>query len=276
MRKRTHLHLTKLSYLNRKNGKQSSVIWKKGCPSGALIFVHGFGLSGRAISTWSMFDSMLPNDLRTNMYDIYFYEYDCFNSSTDAEGLSLLKFLNDIFSNPLLCLPKATIEHTKREHWTGYTKVVVASHSAGGVVCRKALLYAIDKKYKWMDKVLTAYYAPAYSGAPITHLLSRSTSFKDKLLGVIVESFSQIAKELTPGSGSLSELKNETERAIANGASFLKATKVILAQHDYVVLNQLYPCDRAGADNIAGANHFSVCKPSAECMDPYDYLVSIL
>src|SRR6185369_10501031 len=74
------------------------VVWSRQVPRNAIVFVHGY--MGNAITTWSMFESMLPLRPKAKDYDLFFYGYDCVTSNTTAQGRLLCDFLHKLWTSP--------------------------------------------------------------------------------------------------------------------------------------------------------------------------------
>lgn len=252
---------------------QTWVVWARHPVQKAVVFVHGY--MGDAISTWTLFESLLPGRPKAKDYDLFFYGYNCCSSNTTAQGRLLCDFLHRLFSSPadiaLGSLPQAA----DRTFSSDYKEVFLVGHSIGAIVCRRALLMARDLNYNWMPKTRMVLFAPAHDGAIVSEIL--------KDLGWLRFVFnvwrfaSPLVDEVAPGSASIAQLKQETVSAVQQGANYLKATKVIIAEVERVVSNlQFEAVDPVPAVPYRGTTHNSLCKPHSRFTYPVDQLEEVM
>lgn len=251
---------------------QTWVMWAHHPVQKAVVFVHGY--MGNAVSTWSQFEYLLPTRPKAKDYDIFFYGYNCHNSNTIAQGRFLCEFLRQLFSPPAdrdqWNLPQTRNNPFPLDY--KYKEVLLVGHSIGAIVCRRALLMARDLKYDWMNKTRMVLFAPAHNGALISAFIKEIGSPSR-----CIRWFSPLIDEVAPGSQSITQLKNETASAVNQGANYLKATKVIIAEVELVVSNlQFTGVDPVPAVPYRGTTHFSVCKPNTNFTYPVEQLEEVM
>src|SRR3954451_15093457 len=74
------------------------VMWSRGVPDQAIVFVHGY--RGEAIATWTRFETMLTRRPEADPYALFFYGYDCLRGDTWTAGSMLCDFLHQLATSP--------------------------------------------------------------------------------------------------------------------------------------------------------------------------------
>jgi hypothetical protein len=269
----------------------------------AAVFVHGFG--GHATTTWSRTKELIVGNDAWRDTDAYFVGYD---STTDAVGLSVAyisRFIrticpvppNSVFSTVVsppetqpdraqLVQRRGEVEFYLRGDVTRYESVDLIGHSLGGVVLRAAILDLLRKAIAAVGQEniasmpemyampLTAnlrLFAPAQGGVR----LSGRKGAALRLLGFkqIVDVFhgrSPSFQELSPGSPLLAAIRDDTNHFADQypTVSILRA-RVVWAHHDEVVSASPFRYDASYW--LAGTTHTSVCKPTAEFLEPLTF-----
>lgn len=256
-------------------GEGTTAQWAVNPTGKAIIFVHGF--QGEALDTWTDFPTLLTEDARLTGVDLIFYGYDGLYTQAGVSSLMFLQFLEQLFTAPNSLLGKAL---QPRHNFT-YSSVVIAAHSLGAVVTRRALLDAEADGSAWIDKVRLVFFAPAHSGAYAAVLASAYLSSQDWWLGKIAGAAAAynlpLLEDLKPGSVVLAALDADTRKALQAKpkAGHLVAHTVVWADDDKVVINHRFGGDPR-AKLIRGSDHRRVCKPLNDFRDPVDYLLAAL
>ncbi len=264
-----------------KRGTATSAHWAVSLPRSILVFVHGF--CGHAISTWVSFPEMLLADPRTIQTDIVFYGYDGKTRQAGNSSLELLTFLRDVATRPW-ALSSSGIGRSRAD--PPYERIVVAAHSLGAVVTRRALLDAARVGDAWLERVRFVLFAPAHNGAYAAVLASAFVSEQDWFLGKLAGAVAQynipLIEDLKPDSVVLRRLQDDTRTALGPllaedpGASpsHLVARAVVWANDDKVVINQPFQCDPLPV--LWDGDHSRVCKPHLGFVDPLDIVIKEL
>jgi pimeloyl-ACP methyl ester carboxylesterase len=275
------------------NQQSYAVLARK--PTGkAVVFIHGY--NGDALTTWAQFHKILPETPEFVGCDFFFYGHDGLSGTTTASATVFCQFLHRLFTATLSITNPILSNASARPNGFTYSKVILAAHSLGAVICRWALLFARrkqlagDKQHDWMDKTAMVLYAPAHMGAGVSELIlelgigSGPWSTILRYLGLGVKYVSPLIDELrVDSSGSLSpdlqRLHDETTGALAQGNSdYLIAKQVVIAGRDRVVKNRQFAQDPWPPHAFPNANHSSVCKPTKtpDFLDPIDMLSRFL
>jgi pimeloyl-ACP methyl ester carboxylesterase len=260
------------------HGVGTKVWWSQQPTGQAIVFVHGFG--GSALTTWSSFPSMLRTDQKFTGWDLVFFGYDGQHTEMVSSASELEALLDTMDGSPTNLYQKSTA-------WPGlprpacpsaYARIVVASHSLGTVVTRRALLNGYLRSAKWASKLELLLYAPAHNGAKIYSLLMETFSVIGPFLS-LAQLFNRyiVLRDLKPGSQALSDLHTDLRNVFdPTTTANLRATEVVWARNDRVVTNaRLHPDNPTAPGSIlSGVTHTSVCKPSAAARRPFDLLAA--
>jgi pimeloyl-ACP methyl ester carboxylesterase len=242
----------------------------------AIIFIHGF--SGDAMATWSDFSSLLPEHPKCSGSDLYFYGYDGLRADMYASAALFRDFLDQLLADTARFFEVNLPHAVRRETSFEYEELIIAAHSLGAVISRRALLDATKEGSAWVAKTKLILYAPAHRGARVTTLaLEVASSFPFlKFFGATARFKSPLIDQLQPNSPALKQLLDDSITAREGGAnSHLIAKKVVIAEYENIVENQTSGDDPAPRA-IAGASHVSVCKPSKIFLSPLTMLEDIL
>lgn len=249
-------------------------------PAGtAIVFVHGF--NGEAVGTWSQFERYLPQSPRCIGSDLIFFQYDSLYRQCATSAAALHTLITQ------LCADRQGLIHqTLGFQGIGaqplaYQKIVLVAHSTGAVVARKALLRMYRNNEAHAQQVSLVLFAPAHLGAHASQLMG--------LLSVIpyagwVPSLLRYryppVTELCTGplgelSQSLKDLRDETANALQNGATYLRARKVVFGEYDNIVVVGNY-CQDAVFDRAVEKSHTDVCKPTSTYRDPIEVVLRLI
>lgn len=242
----------------------------------AVLFIHGF--TGDAIKTWSDFHLLLPECANCKGRDLYFYGYDGLRAEMTASAALFRSFLDRLFTNTPQFVNANLSEAAQRPDAFGYDELLIAAHSLGAVITRRALLDATRLASAWTAKTKLVLYAPAHRGASVTDLaLEVASSFTFlKLFGAGARFVSPLVNQLKPDSPDLKRLLEETERARQGGAnSHLVARKVVIAEYEKIVRNETF-ADDPPPETIPDTTHTSLCKPRSDFRRPLDHLEDCL
>jgi pimeloyl-ACP methyl ester carboxylesterase len=242
----------------------------------AVLFIHGF--SGNALRTWSEFPELLPECSKCTGSDLYFYGYDALRDELIASAAIFRVFLDRLFGKTKEILAANLPPSAQRADDFEYDQLVIAAHSLGAVVARRALLDATIKQSGWVARTKLVLFAPAHMGARVADLaLEAASSFSFvKLFGHIIRFASPFIDELKPNSPELKSLLADTTAALEGGKNaHLVAQKVIIATRESIVSNIPFAKDPP-PDAIAGTSHTTVCKPRKNFLQPFTYLEECL
>jgi hypothetical protein len=252
--------------------ERSKVILTRNKPDTLVIFVHGF--RGDALETWQDFDQLVITNPRFRHADFVFFGYDAYLSNVLAGASFLYNLLNDLEEKN-----RAAIAGVANPEIAGvqceYKRIILVAHSLGAVVCRWAIVRAVEEGKNWRSRLRLLLFAPAHTGSELAHLAtSAAGGFAWMSLFVqAVKANVPLVRELDPASRILTELAGRVLRA--KNEPCLKASRVIIAEREVVVSNLPFPGDPC-PDALRDTDHISVCKPTAARMKPVRYLEDLL
>src|SRR3954447_10392613 len=148
---------------------RSKVIFSKHSPTALIVFVHGF--RGTALETWQDFDQLaITNDAFKNA-DLLFFGYDAYLSNVVAGSSFLFCLLKELDSDPpaIVGINKPQVVAARAN---GYQRIILVAHSLGAVVCRWAMVRAVEEKCAWRAKVKLLLFAPAHTGSDLASIAS--------------------------------------------------------------------------------------------------------
>jgi hypothetical protein len=252
--------------------ERSKVILSRHKPDALVIFVHGF--RGDALETWQDFDQLVITNSRFKHADFVFFGYESYHSNVLAGASFLYDLLNDLERENRAAIASVTnpdIASLKCE----YKRIILVAHSLGAVVCRWAMVRAVEETKNWRSRVRLLLFAPAHTGSELAHLAtSAAGGFAWVSLFVqAVKANVPLVRELDPSSRILIELADRVSKA--KNEPCLKASRVIIAEREIVVSNLPFPGDPC-PDALRDTDHISVCKPTAARMKPVRYLEDLL
>lgn len=257
-------------------GVHSTVAWARKPQGKVLIFVHGFG--GSAVATWSSFLSLLSQEPKLAGWDVIFYGYDGLHTRAIASAHLFRKFLTN-----LRCSPKAMYERSgcpesaRQVHPATYTETVIAAHSLGAVVSRRAMLdiHRSPPTQNWANTVRLVLFAPAHKGATVRKWVEASPLGALSCVVPLLHVFGKLAvlDDLQIGSSTLTDLAADLASQYNPATSAnLRAAAVFHAEREIVVeLAALLP--DLPATIMQGCDHNTICKPSFSQRDSFDALV---
>src|SRR5262249_25094539 len=142
-------------------------------PSGhVIVFVHGFG--GKAVTTWSHFQSLLSNRPESAGCDLVFYGYDGLHTRAPVSAAGLREALLEI-SGDTAALPNKTLPRECARASRGrYRQVTLIAHSLGAVIAREAVWQGCRQGDAWAKNATLLLFAPAHSGASLIPLLQQA------------------------------------------------------------------------------------------------------
>ena len=246
-------------------------------PNGkAVVFIHGFG--GNALSTWSKFDSLLPDEIQGEGHDLLFYGYDGLRSDMVSSATLFLQFLDELFSRGEEIVNSVLPPAAQRPSGFAFSEILIAAHSLGAPVARWALLMAHDQQRKWVSRTQMVLFAPAHRGANVVKIALLSvTGFRAMhVLAGFARFHSPLIDQLAPDSLYLKELQARVSAAVGNATShYLLAKAVLIAQREHVVINLPFPGDPYPIA-VPDSDHFSVCKPQSPTDSPLRRICDLL
>jgi pimeloyl-ACP methyl ester carboxylesterase len=222
-----------------------------------ILFVHGFG--GDAISTWNDMQLMLPLDARAADADLVYYGYESTRSRIVIHADRLREFIESIIARR-----------------GNYDRIVIAAHSLGAVIARRAIIVAHTSGAPWVKSVKAVLFGPAHRGASVQRLAVQGTG--SSILGSVYAFMlfrMPVLQDLEPGCPFLEELRDEylDHMSVPPNAPLL--AKVIIGSKDNVVeLLDFHPAERL--QRSEGQTHTSVCKPRNSFLDPIEAVMEAL
>lgn len=262
--RQTHTFLTPFPI-----GKHSQASYSLSGASHAIVFLHGY--SGDAVKTWTAFPELASGYAPFEQFDLIFVGYDSIEESTESCSDRMRELLHSLLTKPASSRRPKSIPS---RDGSSYSRILVVAHSMGGVVVRRALLLADEKRLAWTSKVRMVLFAPAHYGA---RLLGFTDSFMAGLLGkiwTIGQYNSPAIDELRPGSGYLNDLKEDLTKALLEEPKpeHLVALRVIHARKEKILS---FPGKRLAEDPqsiFVDGTHVSLCKPNSTASQPMQEL----
>jgi hypothetical protein len=240
-------------------------------PTGKLlVLVHGF--KGAAGTTWLGLLQNLILQPQAAGCDIISFGYDSVRQTGGESAMELQIFLDKLFVKTSQVINQSFDDYGSKmrrpENWK-YSQIVIAAHSLGACVSRRALLNQIQSgRNKWEVEIRLAWFAPAHRGAKIGALLCAVTNLIPSGLGKFIDVgakyFSPALKDLEPGSEFLTELLDDTKKLCDEHLS-LNAPITFWVLRDKVVTNGTFAKDVVPFEFVDGSDHVSICK-----LDDYD------
>jgi pimeloyl-ACP methyl ester carboxylesterase len=240
----------------------------------AVLFIHGF--SGSGLSTWSKFNSLLPRHSKAANRDLFFYGYDGLRADLIGSADIFREFLCRLFVGGADFINAHLSGINLRPPDFGYDEFVIAAHSLGAVIARRALVDATKEGALWPQKVRLVLYAPAHTGASVARLaLETCSTFSfTKVLAAFLRFKSPLIDQLMakPKSKHLTQLLGDTLKACKNGQNpHLIAKRVIRAEYENIVETERFEPDPSSVA-IPNTTHVSVCKPREDFLEPLHLL----
>ncbi|HXJ59250.1 MAG TPA: hypothetical protein VNU68_21540 [Verrucomicrobiae bacterium] len=229
-----------------------------------LVFVHGF--KGSAVDTWGGFPEQLCLHNEAKGYDLVCFGYDSARQTAGESANQLQKFLNELLFNTARVVNRSIEEYDsrlRRESKWNYKAMVIVGHSLGACISRRAMLNQLRSGTgRWPERTKLVWFAPAHCGARLFRLVTAAT------LGVSLEFIDGVAafawpvlKDLQEDSKFLEELREHTEELQDNTPN-LCSPLTFWAWKDKVVINGCFGKDKTPFEEIRGASHVSICKPT--------------
>jgi|ERR1700674_1722083 len=251
-------------------------------PTGrAVVFVHGFG--GHATGTWDRFSELLPAEASCSGHDLFFYGYESLKQPAVQSAAELREWLSGLLTQPMDTLIQSLTPGSPGQRGSSrYERVIIAAHSLGAVVVRRALLdLARDETLlEPLGRVRLVLFAPAHMGGDIIQLASAALGFLRLAVMAPILKFSWPSlKDLEPGSQTLVQLQEHTSealersRSLGTSTSHLVAELVIHGQKDRIVSQNQF-CSDPPLTRFPGRGHLDVCKPQDGYLNPLKELVN--
>lgn len=259
-----------------RDGKNTIAHWSIRPATRLVIFVHGFG--GDSVGTWPHFPRLLPRPDLT--FDYLFYGYDGKFTQANSSALVFYKFLDEFLRAPATLVNQTIPTRARRARFT-YDRVVIAAHSLGAFVARRAILHAHSIQARgtnipWLPTIRLVLFAPAHNGAYAAELASAfivdQPWYLGKLVGYFAKYRSPLLRDLMPDSPVLTSLHREmAQLAAADGIpAYVRAQRVLLADDERVVINAPF-FDDEPPDSLP-TDHFGVCKPNDAAHKALEYI----
>jgi pimeloyl-ACP methyl ester carboxylesterase len=266
----THLAMRTLS-ATRKPDKEVEVLFALNPNRKAILFIHGF--SGCAVLTWSKFSTLFPPRPNGRQRDLFFYGYDGLRADLMASAALFRDFLTRFFAEGFVNthLPEAM----QRPEDFIFEEVLIAAHSLGAVIARRALLDATKMGLDWPKRTRLILYAPAHTGASVATLALETASCFPfmRFFGALARFESPLIDQLAKKSSLLTQLLRDTNAACKRGANrHLIPCRIITAEYEKIVNSDYFlPLDPA-PETIPNTTHTTVCKPQDNFLDPLELL----
>ena len=267
----THLAIRTLS-ATRKPDKEVEVLFALNPNRKAILFIHGF--SGCGLLSWSQFSTLLPPRPNGQQRDLFFYGYDGLRADLMASAALFRDFLKRFFTGAGFVNPHLP-EPMLRPSDFAYEEVLIAAHSLGAVIARRALLDATRMGLDWVKRTRLILYAPAHTGASVATLALETASCFPfmSFFGALARFESPLIDQLAKNSSLLTQLLRDTNSACKRGANrHLIPCRIITAEYEKIVNSDYFsPLDPA-PESIPNATHTTVCKPRDDFLDPLELL----
>lgn len=232
------------------------------------------------MGTWDLFPNLLQEQSSTKGNDIFFYGYESLRQRAAYSAAELRDWLQDIFSQRTAEFVNSLLppQAPRRPADFGYERVIISAHSMGAVVVRRALLDLAREQNLLFDQVRLIFFAPAHMGGDIIQLASVALGvLRLPLISPILKLAWPSLRDLEPGSGTLSQLREHTIDAIEQArakrtpARHLIAETVIHGQKDKIVIQNPF-CDDPSLKRAHGKGHMEICKPREGYEEPIAHL----
>jgi len=253
-----------------KFGKDTHAYWSLNPIGRLLVLVHGF--NGAAGTTWLGLPQQLILQTEVAGCDIVSFGYDSVKQTGGESAMQLQIFLDKLFTETSRIINRSFDDNGSKvrrpENWK-YGQIVLAGHSLGACVSRRALLNQIQAgRNKWEVEIRLVWFAPAHRGAKIKLLIDAVAlaipgGYKESLDGVS-KYFSPALEDLEKRSEFLEELLEDTKELCDEHPS-LKAPMTFWALRDKVVTNGTFAKDATPFEFVDETSHVSICK-----LDRYD------
>jgi hypothetical protein len=267
----THLAIRTLSAL-RKPDKDVEALFALNPNRKAILFIHGF--SGCGLLTWSKFNTLLPPRPNGQQRDLFFYSYDGLRADLMASAALFRDFLTRFFAGAGFLNPHLPAMMPRPDDFA-YDELLIAAHSLGAVIARRALLDATTTGMEWVKRTKLILYAPAHTGASVATLALETVSCFPfiKFFGALARFQSPLIDQLAKNSSLLTQLLRDTNAACIRGANrHLIPCRIITAEYEKIVnsdyFGELDPVPQA----IPNTTHTTVCKPRDDFLDPLELL----
>jgi pimeloyl-ACP methyl ester carboxylesterase len=252
-------------------GRQTRAHWSREPAKRLVLFVHGFG--GDPIGTWTDFPVVLRSIPKLADCDFIFFGYDGLTTQANTSATILDDFLTRYLLDPAAVInARQPVKHGRKTF--AYERIVIAAHSLGAVVARRALLQAEqerevdDQANGWLTTIRLVLFAPAHRGAYAAEIANNYLMTQDwwvsKIVAAIGQLYVPLLSDLDPKSELIAELLTDTQVAARTAATegHLIARRVLWAQDEKIVRNGRFYLDTKARVQY-GADHFSVCKPDS-------------
>jgi hypothetical protein len=214
-----------------------------------------------------------------------FYGYDSLSQAVPYSAAGLSEALARVLTNPGRLINETLAPGvTPRSASFQYDQLVVAAHSLGAVVLRRALLDLARRTSYLPALARTRFvlFAPAHMGGDIIRLsVLALQSFSLPFVEAVAKFRCPPLKDLEPGSQTLAQLEAHTTAALASASAGGEATThliaecVVHAEHDRIVSKNQF-CADPPLTPLPGRDHTTVCKPKAGRMEPLNLLLPFL
>jgi pimeloyl-ACP methyl ester carboxylesterase len=257
----THLPSQPLS-----QGFNAQAYWSTKPANRVLVLVHGF--SGGADTTWrGLPEQLMIHPKEAAGWDMISFGYDSLSLTADESANELHIFLNALFTKTSHVVNRSIDQHDsqyRRAPNEQYTHAIIAGHSLGACVARRALLNQLKSGATvWPVKAKLIWFAPAHGGARITELASAVASLLPGAFGDLVigggKYRAPVLFDLERGSDFLSDLLKDTEE-FAQQHQALNAPVTFWAPGDKVVFNRPFHKDVTPTIPITASDHISIAK----------------
>lgn len=253
------------------HGKNTIAYFALNAPKTLVVFVHGF--NGSAIDTWNDFPRLLRSENRFREADIVFYGYESLKGQANNNALRFYSCLKELVK----CNPRVYGFDRRQAIDQRYDKIIIAAHSLGAIIVRRALLNAKAENKNWLPSVRMILFAPAHRGARIQKLVNESVPGWGKLIIGLGFIKYPVLDDLRPDSETIQGLIRDTQAHLNNNdGHFTIAHEVIWANNEVVVHNERF-CNDPIANLVDGKGHMKVCKPAnPNYVQPMDSIINAL
>jgi pimeloyl-ACP methyl ester carboxylesterase len=238
----------------------SKARWSVNANGRAIVFVHGF--NGTCVETWCSFDNMLPLDQRFDGVDLIFFGWDTFRYDISASSERLAYLLRTLETDRHALMRVSDLETPDESK--DCKAILICAHSMGAVISRHALLRSIESGRPWTAKIGLVLFAPAHLGVAMN------------IAVWVASKLSLPLRQLIDGV-VLHQLRYETESYAKGGglSTLITPLAIVQAQTEKWIRQGGYNRDPRSWI-VEGANHSSICKPTANFTLPIEVVCSAL
>ena len=247
-----------------------------------IIFLHGW--RGETMESWAGFEPWnLPENEWWNCADLVFVGYDSLRDDPRAVAADFRALTEMLYPRPHRFARRLRRDFWGEEAENQYEELIVAAHSLGGLIARKAVLEAFTA-WQYRRNMAAGYRRPPILDAGQRLFSPASAGFRPagflgafkatNVWGSTVEPALRTGiafQDLQPGSSLIVDTRAETVAAVGDPDAGALRARIVWARPDKVVETAKYASDQWEC-YLKGTSHETVCKPSSTFVAPWEFV----